>query len=264
MRSSALLFVMLPFLVACGGAASTPDAATASSDAASGGDAGAACVAAPSQVVSFTTDDGVRLEADLVVTGEVAGPVAVLLHMVPPSNDRSNYPPAFIEALASRGVSVLNVDRRGAGGSEGVARDAYQGPSGWLDASAALAFLAAHPCAFSASRTTIVGASNGTTTAIDYAVLAEADARPARLVLLTPGGYTESQHRVREHLDVLGAIPTLWVYSSAERAFGAAFDEPGASASWTFLEYEAGDHGTRMFTAVPESIERVTDWIAAP
>jgi pimeloyl-ACP methyl ester carboxylesterase len=217
------------------------------------------CEATGPVTTKLTTDDGISLEADLSTTGKRSAPGAVLLHMIPPSNDRTNYPAAFVSALVARGISVLNVDRRGAGGSAGDAKDAYLGPKGRLDAKAAIAFLLAHPCAIDPKRVAIVGASNGTTTALDYA--ASTDSPPRALVFLTGGAYTENQTKVAEHRALLDGMRLLFVFSTAESAWSKAFAS-GAPASWTFKEYGAGDHGTRMFAAEPKSIADVADFLA--
>lgn len=179
--------------------------------------------------------------------------------MIPPDNTRANYPRALIDALVARGVTVLNLDRRGAGGSQGVAVDAYEGPKGKLDAKAAVAFLRHHPCAIDARRIALVGASNGSTTAVDY-TLDAGDAAPRALVLLTPGTYTENQHRLADHRSTFEAIPILFVFSTEERAYSAA-QEAGAPSRWVFQEYAPGAHGTRMFDVQPGAIDVVADFV---
>jgi pimeloyl-ACP methyl ester carboxylesterase len=257
----------LPHVTGCSdskGAAASPtlDADAGGSGPGATGDGGAAsaCAASGGPVVTrLSTDDGVALSADLYTPGVARGPAVVLLHMIPPSNDRSNYPAAFISALVGRGVAVLNVDRRGAGASEGVARDAYTGNKGALDAKAAVDFLGAHACAFDPDRTAIVGASNGTTTAVDYTVSA---ARPPRaLVFLTGGTYTENQTKLAEHLPALAPIATMFVFSTAESAWSKAFST-SAPPAWRFEEYAKGAHGTAMFDAEPASVEAVAAFVA--
>ena len=265
--SRSLLVVCLASAVACtdgakSAASASPDsgAPQAPSPSNDGGVASEACEAAGPVLTTLTTDDGILLTADLYTTGKRGGPAAVLLHMIPPSNDRSNYPAAFITALVSRGVAVLNVDRRGAGGSGGVARDAYTGSKGALDAKAAVGLLRAHACAFDETRVAVVGASNGTTTAVDYAVSAATP--PRALVLLTGGTYTESQTTIADHRPLLGSIPTLFVFSTAESSWSKGFSS-GAPATWRFEEYPNGAHGTGMFAAEPTSIDSVASFVAA-
>jgi dienelactone hydrolase len=212
--------------------------------------------------VTLTTSDGVTLEADLHATGQPGGPGVVLLHMVPPHNDRSNYPESFIDRLVKKGITVLNVDRRGAGASGGVAKEAYEGPKGKLDAQAAVGFLTDGPCRVDPSRIALVGASNGTTTAVDYAVEAHADATfpvPKALVFLTGGKYTENQHSLQGHRRALW-MPVLFVYSVEEREWSEAQKEQ-ASPFWSFAIFKDGAHGTKMFDAVPLSVERVVEFL---
>jgi hypothetical protein len=234
----------------------------------SGGLAGSAGAAgecsAGASVVHFTTDDGLTLEADDYSTGEVGAPAVVLLHMIPPQNDRKNFPKEFIDAVLAKNVHVLNVDRRGAGGSEGDPQEAYLGDKGKLDAKAAAEFLTNGGCAIDPFRIAFVGASNGSTTVLDYAVYASTDPHvpfPSALIFLTGGTYTENQNQIADHHDVLDELPILFVFSTAERDWSAAF-ESGAPLAWTFAEYDPGAHGTGMFTAAPESIPKVAGFVA--
>jgi pimeloyl-ACP methyl ester carboxylesterase len=229
----------------------------------SGNAGGSACMAAAS-VVQLQTDDGVDLEADHLTTGEVGGPAVVLLHMIPPSNDRKNFPQPFLDALVAKKIQVLNVDRRGAGQSGGTAQDAYVGPNGKLDARAAVAFLAQGDCAADPLRIGIVGASNGTTSALDYGVysgIQTTELFPSALVFLTGGSYTENQNKLNDNRDFLDPLPILFVFSTLERDWSAGF-MPGAPSAWRFEEYDPGDHGTKMFEARPESIDLVVEFLA--
>lgn len=228
------------------------------------GGAGGPCArrAAPT-VVKLSTDDGLTLEADYYGSGAARGPAAVLLHMVPPTNDRTNFPAAFIEALTAAGIAVLNVDRRGAGKSEGVAQDAYQGPNGKLDAKAAFDFLRGHACPVDADRLYYLGASNGTTTALDFTVYAKdepAAALPAGLVFLTGGSYTENQNKIADHVRWLAQLPTLFVYATAEREWSVALQEYRPSV-WRYKEYDGGGHGSEVLTAKPRSIDDIVEFL---
>lgn len=229
-----------------------------------GGSGGSAACANGPAVVSFITDDGVKLEADDYPTGEGIGPSVVLLHMIPPANDRKNYPQTFIDALVQKKIRVLNVDRRGAGASEGVAQDAYLGPSGQLDAKAAVQHLLSGQCGVDPLRIGLVGASNGTTTALDYAVYAAENPDqplPSAMVFLTGGAYTESQNALGDHHDPLDAVPIQFVFSPAEGGWSLGYQK-GAPKSWRFEELDPGDHGTKMFEASAESTARVAGFLA--
>ncbi len=234
--------------------AATPDAAVVDAEA-------PGCASGTAQAVTFTTDDGVTLAGDLYGAGKVGGPGAVLLHMIPPSNTRANFPRAFIDKLVGRGIAVLNIDRRGAGSSDGVATEAYQGPKGKLDAKAAVAYLGASPCVVDPARIALVGASNGTTSVLDFAVDTGLRA-PKAMVFLTGGTYTESQNMVNAHRARLEALPIIFVFSKEERAWSAGF-QAGAPPGWLFKEYEPGDHGTRMFAARPEAMDDVAELLDA-
>lgn len=221
------------------------------------------CSQVATSVVTFTTDDGITLEADLHTVATSGSPAVVLLHMIPPGNDRTNYPPAFRDLLAGRGFTVLNVDRRGAGASGGTALEAYEGPQGKLDAKAAVDFLGSLPCPVDLTRLVVVGASNGTTTAVDYTVWAageEGSADPAALVFLTGGAYTENQNTLSDHMGFLGALPVLFVYSTAESTWPETY-LAGAPATWTFSEYPGPGHGTHLFAAEAALMEDVAGWI---
>ena len=53
----------------------------------------------------------------------------------------------------------------------------------------------------------------------------------------------------------------MFTYSTAEREWseGQRDLDPG---SWRFLEYDGGDHGTRMFTVRPEVSADLDGWLA--
>jgi len=197
--------------------------------------------------VELTTGDGLRLAADYRPAATQGRGGVILFHMTPPSNDRSGYPLAVRDAIAAADLSVLNVDRRGAGESEGIALEAYEGEGGLLDMEAAVRFLSnpALPCPVERSKIALVGASNGTTPTLDYVVGRDATLpAPAALVWMSPGSYTEEQNRIPESRLLLDALPVLWMYPASEPYSEAFIDD--AAPAWRFVEN--GDaHGTRMF-----------------
>ncbi|MEM9692923.1 MAG: hypothetical protein AAGA56_10285, partial [Myxococcota bacterium] len=174
-------------------------------------------------------------------------------------------PPAFIDALVGAGTNVLNLDRRGAGNSSGDGQQAFTGPNGKFDAKAGFDFLVRHGCAIDPERVAYVGASNGTTTALDIAVFSEtseAVPAPGALVFLTGGTYTENQNTVASARPYLDQIPLQFVFSTAERTWSAQFDE-NAALPWALMEYENGAHGTSMFDAAPASVDDVVAFLTA-
>lgn len=220
-------------------------ALTACADPPEGGDAGETPTPpADAQVVTLRTQDGVSLEADWYA-GTAGAPGVVLLHMNPSGPfTRADWPPAFVSALRDAGFAVLVPDRRGAGGSDGVAAEAYEGPGGRLDVAAAVAHLtdAGH------ARLGLVGASNGTTAMVDYAV-APTGAAPAALVYFTGGTYTENQTPAAS----LPTLPSLFLYSDLEDDWSEA-QRGRHDDVWRFHEIAGAGHGTRMFDG-PESAE---------
>lgn len=197
------------------------------------------------QVVSIQTADGITLSADWLPAAAGA-PAVLLLHMKPPENSRSSWPLSFRTLLHDDGFSVLNLDRRGAGGSGGRAEDAYVGEKGVLDARAAVQFLLDHH----AGALTMIGASNGSTTALDYAVTAAANHLPvpAKLIFLSPGEYTEHQHS----LSAL-TLPHVFVgYPGNEADFNQALAP--AHPQWSFHAYPQGKHGTYLFASAPQVV----------
>ena len=213
--------------------------------------------------VTLPTSDGLTLAADHCRSGTPGSPAVVLLHMIPPHHDRTNYPESFRRALADKGLEVLSIDRRGAGDSQGVAKDAYTGPNGALDVQAALAWLAAHTDA-DVTRWGCVGASNGTTSCLDFTVHAAADesaAAPLALVFMTGGTYTEAQHTVAG--SAATAIPALFTFNAKEAAWSRTQEAVPHTAPWTFTAYAPGGHGTRVFGPNPESVGDIAAFLAA-
>ena len=207
------------------------------------------------EVVSFLTADGVTLAADWYAHAPGA-PAVILLHMIPPTYDRTSWPVDFIELLRTDGYAVLAVDRRGAGDSGGTAVDAYEGDLGVEDANAAADFLTG----LGFDRLAVIGASNGTTTTLDYAASAADTGRPVpwALTFMSGGSYTENNTR----LSRLDADALFFVYPEEEASWNeeqAALD-PG---TWTFQSYARGDHGTFMFDAVPTVRDDLRAFLAA-
>ena len=195
------------------------------------------------EVVSIVTADGVTLAADWYAHAP-GSPAVLLLHMIPPTYDRSSWPVDFIELLRTDGYAVLALDRRGAGDSGGDAEDAYEGDLGVEDANAAADFLTG----LGFDRLAVIGASNGTTTTLDYAASADDTGRPIpwALSFMSGGTYTVNNTRMGQ----LDADALFFIYPDDEAGWNeeqAALD-PG---TWTFQSYPRGDHGTFMFDAVP-------------
>ncbi len=257
--SEIVQFALASFVVFAACSSDGPSSSPVDATQQSGDSTVLGCKVGETQELTLRTDDGVALAADLYVSSTSNSPAVILLHMIPPSNSKANYPPAFAQALQSRGITVLNVNRRGAPGSEGVAVDAYTGPSGKLDAKAAYDFLTSQ-CG--ASSYAIVGASNGTTTAIDFAVFAaEADGidAPEAIVALSGGPYTESQNRIS---DKLSSLPNAayFAYPESEAAWNIGIRS--LNSSWLFQSYSPGAHGTGLLSSNPEIVGTIVEFLA--
>jgi len=201
------------------------------------------CTSPDPLVVDLTTRDDVKLVGDLYSHGGSA-PGVVLLHMIPPNYQRTDWPRGFIDRLTAKCWNVIAIDRRGAGDSEGVAAEAYQGETGRYDVEAAVKRLSDEGL----GTLGILGASNGTTSMLDYAVWAGSEGLPVPTALgyMTGGSYTESQNPMSAGTD----WPAIFTYSTAERAWSV--DQQALNpGSWAFHEYANGDHGTKMFAADP-------------
>jgi pimeloyl-ACP methyl ester carboxylesterase len=200
------------------------------------------------EAVTLTTRDGVTLVGDYYgPSASDAGTLGVvLLHMIPPTYDRTTWPADFVQGLREKHYQVLAIDRRGAGDSGGVAEEAYQGEKGRYDVEAADAYLREK----GVERIVLIGASNGTTSALDFSLwsVGEADLKsPEALVLMTGGGYTENNADLGE----LDLSNVMFTYSTDEKAWsvGQQDHDPG---TWLFKEYPGGGHGTKMFAVKPE------------
>ncbi|MEZ4237627.1 MAG: alpha/beta hydrolase [Myxococcota bacterium] len=239
-----VLVLAFPVIVGCSGKGGEPEATTPAPEPTSSPTPLPTSEPDEGGVVHLETADGLTLEADYL-TAPAGAAAVVLLHMIPPGNDRSNWPLAFRDQLHDAGYAVLALDRRGAGGSDGVAQEAYTGPNGKLDVAAAVDRVVAD----GHERVAILGASNGTTSMIDYTVWAAGEGHTAPLALgfLTGGTYTENQ----TPMSALPSLPAVFTYSTAERSWSEAQRalDPG---TWVFHEYPNGAHGTGMFAAAPE------------
>jgi pimeloyl-ACP methyl ester carboxylesterase len=212
------------------------------------------------RAVLFETVDEVLLEADYQPAATQGRGAVVLVHMIPPSNDRTGYPQRVRDQFRDLDLTILNLDRRGAGEAAGDPLDAYEGSGGLWDLEAALGFLISDfvaDCPVDPEKILLVGASNGTTSVLDYAVEHEADLpEPTALSFMSPGRYTENQNFFRDN-DDLEDLPIQWLYPTDED-YSSIF--VGQSERWEFVE-RGGAHGTRMFDAAALEADTVSDMI---
>jgi pimeloyl-ACP methyl ester carboxylesterase len=206
--------------------------------------------------VQLTTRDDVTLVADLYPASTTERPGVVLLHMTPrgPWN-RTDWPTDFIEKLHAHDWAVIAVDRRGAGDSGGEADDAFEGEKGKYDVEACVLKLNEN----SLGALAVIGASNGTTSMIDYAVWAGGEGLPevAAMGFMTGGTYTENQTGISD----VPKVPAIFTYSTEERDWSVA-QQPLDPGTWSFREYPDGAHGTQMFEAKPEVADHLDAFFA--
>jgi len=213
--------------------------------------------AADCEVVRFKTSDGVELEADWCPGGKDA-PLLVLLHMIPPHHSRKNYPESVRLDWVKAGFSVLNVDRRGGGESAGNAKEAYKGPKGKLDVAAALAFAAGKGA--NTTRWACIGASNGTTSCLDFAAHAATDdsvAGPSALVFMTGGTYTEAQTALKG--SIAETLPVLFTFNEKEKKWSESTRKGGEK--WEWKSYAPGGHGTLVFGPNAEAVGDIASFL---
>ncbi len=207
----------------------------------------------PPVVVVMTTSDGVRLEADFRA-GDPGAPAVLLLHMTPAGGfRRTDWPAALLDSLTERRWNALVVDRRGAGNSGGVGEEAFRGPGGRLDVVACLQWLSAR----GVERVVIVGASNGTTSMIDYAAQPVSGlAAVVGLGFLSPGAYTENQ-------TAMIAVPetaAFYAFPESESAWPDAVEATHRPLE-LFRRYAGDAHGTKLFGPHPELTTDLVDWL---
>jgi hypothetical protein len=254
------VWMMVAGLVACGAADDTDGELSETTQTGSTSAPSGQVEACSGEVLSvrFDTEDGETLAADHHVPAESGLGAVILFHMIPPSNDRKGYPKRVREALAELGLTVLNVDRRGAGGSTGDPVAAYEGEGARLDMEAAVRYLLTSEagCEIDRSKLLLVGASNGSTAVHDYTAAHSADLPdPAATAWLSPGDYTEEQIAIAG--SVTEAVPVLWLYPTNEPYSGAFV---GGAADWEFIE-RGEVHGTRMFDGGALEDDTVADLV---
>lgn len=214
--------------------------------------------------ITFSAQDGIQLAADYWPAQTANRGVVILLHMIPPTYNRTSYPERVRKAIHDLNLNVFNIDRRGAGASKGKAQDAYQGPSGALDLEKAFAYLAdttQHNCAVNLKNVTLMGASNGTTSALDYTVKNGVQ-RPASLIWLSPGAYTENQNKIQDNLNILNALPVLTIHPASEPWIKQ--NTPAGATQWKVVELANGKHGTNNFDKTANETQQtkeIIDWL---
>lgn len=205
------------------------------------------------QVVTLSTRDGVDIAADYYAASGDDRPLVVFVHMDPTGSwNRDNWPGEVLQPLVDADYHLMVIDRRGAGDSTGVASEAFETVKGAYDIEAAVLGVDGF------SELMLVGASNGTTSVLDYAALAgtEGWTAPSAFVMLSAVGATTNNHAIAD----MPALPGWFGYPASEADNNAPWQEadPG---EWSFTLYDPGAHGTRMFAEAPDCAPELTAWL---
>ncbi len=207
------------------------------------------------QVVTVTTRDDVEIVADYYAASSESRPLAVFVHMDPTgSSNRDNWPGEVLQPLVDADWHVMVPDRRGAGDSGGVAADAFETVAGAYDIEAVV--LKAQETGFGSF--VLIGASNGTTSVLDYSALSASEGWPAPdgFVMLSAVGSTTNNHEISD----MPGVPAWFGYPASEADNNEAWQaaDPGG---WSFVEYDPGAHGTRMFGDAPDAAAELSAWV---
>lgn len=211
--------------------------------------------------IVFTTTDGVAIAGEYLA-GQVGGPAALLLHMMPATKE--SWRP-FAVRLQAAGFSVLAIDLRGHGESTtaGAGRIDYKNfedadhQAKIHDVEAAMVWLTAHGA--NPKRTVLVGASIGANLAIQYA--AEHQEITA-ILALSPGldyrGVTTADKVAR-----YSASQALLLVASSEDEYSFLTNKKlaGVKADAELIELQGVGHGTTMFENGPELMDQAVKWL---
>ena len=156
---------------------------------------------------------------------------------------------------------LIQLIAAGAGGSNGGATDAYEGEGGRLDVEAAVTWLTSQKgCALDPSKILLVGASNGSTSILDYSVAHASDLpAPAAISWMSPGTYTENQHAIADHRGALDTLPIQWLYPTNEPYSEDYLTD--APSDWQFTQ-RGTVHGTRMFDEGDLEADTMADMVS--
>ena len=217
-----------------------------------------------SREVSFTTEDGWTIAADLVSgVSQSRSPAVILVHSS--VTDRHMYHP-LVERLVDAGFVVLNIDFRGRGNSRNKGNwlalrlQEPDGPAeigrGYLDVKAAVDFLAAQDTV-DAERIGVVGTVIGAR----YALLdAARDQRIKAVVSVI--GYVPPPAEEQELVAIKAAV--LYVCSRDLVPVSKAMSsicEQGADKGNALMVLDGGAYGYSVFTLNPELGPTIVKWL---
>jgi len=201
--------------------------------------------------VEITTADNVTLTGTFYVSPKMSSPAVAMLHMV--GGQRGDWD-TLARQLQTAGYSVLTLDLRGHGGS--------QGQREWSkmtqDAAAAYAWLASRQ-EVNGAAIGFIGASIGANLSLN---LASGQPGVKTLVLLSPGLDFEGI-KTEGPLQAYGPRPVLLIASSEDKESAdavAALDKL-ALGKHALKVYDGQGHGTRMLGRQNGVEELILDWL---
>lgn len=272
MRQSLVLALTL-VLAACTSRVSSPEPSRgavvpAAPDEAVEAPTGDTLPAGPAEIpeprdVTFVTSDGVTLGATLSPGSRPDAPAVILVHQI--ASDRSEWAPLVARLREAPALTVLAIDLRGHGAST-------QGPAGpldfhafdtaaWgaigLDVRAAAAFLTSRESGLLPNHIAVVGSSLGATAAV---LAAHDEGRLDPIVTLSPG-------RAYHGVDAITLVLALG--GRALLAVVAREEADGVDTASAFARITRGEplivdgnaHGVALFTAAPETLDRVESFL---
>jgi len=206
----------------------------------------------------------VELESDgWVVVGDLQVPASdepvpavLMLHMMP--TVRSSYI-RLADLFAERGIASLRIDLRGHGESTNLGgHNREVNARAWRDVVAALDFLRSREGVIDPARLGVLGASYSG----EHAARAGREGCDiAAYAILSSGGFSE------ESIAFVGSGEAPWLFVAArddgERT--PALMERAAAAAGErgeLIMYDAGGHGTYLFSVYSDLEERIADWFA--
>ena len=214
--------------------------------------------------ITYTTDDGVLIVGDWTPAPTMIG-VALLLHMMPETRRSWS---AFERALVARSIGSLAIDLRGHGESTNMEdgdtvdyrefEDADHQSSA-IDVVVALNWIRKR--GIELNRIVVVGASIGANLGIQ--LLAEYPLL-AGVIALSPG---EDYHGVRALDDAQNLNPEQALFIAASENDPQSFVESkklydlSPTDRKVFVPCTNAGHGTHMFNANPQLMEKAADWI---
>jgi pimeloyl-ACP methyl ester carboxylesterase len=204
--------------------------------------------------VTLTTEDGVKIAATYYPGGERG---VILLHML--GRNRGDYA-ELAQELNARGFSVIAIDLRGHGASEGnwQSFSPREFNAMVLDVKAAKDYLISR--GVKPGRIGIVGASIGANIALRYAA---EDGEIKTVVLLSPGlnyrgiATEEAAAQYQRSAFFAASEEDAYAYSSTEQLYALAKGEK------VFERLRNAGHGTLMLSASPELKKKVIAWLEA-